>query len=320
MKSSVRKEIQSVVFGTKAHKDTFAVPELMGILQRELEHHSGKKKAKEELILQFVEWTVEAMSASPIYSETLVRQLYQSVLQLAARLGIEREGLLEDLLFQSIRRPAETDVGKRKKQKDARARILRAALEEFSEKGFYHCTIDSIALRAGIAKGTVYRYFKTKTDLYNALKEDTINEFVELAKKEVSADADILRILENVVRIYLEFFERNSAFFKVIIQEQKDFGREFSEKFISELIVAFPGLKRACWKASRRGQLKQMNYYTVFFGIVGFLNGVIQKWLHDGCRGSLLDEVDTVKEVLFFGLASPPDEEIEASDTLKVIS
>jgi hypothetical protein len=129
----------------------------------------------------------------------------------------------------------------------------------------------------------------------------------------------VLKIIESVIKNYLSFFEKNSAFFKVIIQEQKDFGREFSEKFIHELILALPGLKRRCWKASRNGHLKQMNYFTVFFGIIGFLNGVIQKWLHEGAEGSLLNEIETVKEVLFYGFVVPP---IQASkfNTLKVIS
>jgi hypothetical protein len=62
-----------------------------------------------------------------------------------------------------------------------------------------------------------------------------------------------------------------------------------------------------------------MNYFTVFFGIVGFLNGVIQKWLHDGGHGSLIAEADTVKEVLFYGFAAPPDR-IRETNPLKVIS
>ena len=137
--------------------------------------------------------------------------------------------------------------------------------------------------------------------------------------REVTKDAGVLQILESVIKTYLGFFEKNSAFFKVIVQEQKDFGREFSEKFINVLILAFPGLKRACWKASRDGHLKQMNYFTVFFGMVGFLNGVIQKWLHDGGEGSLMAEVETVKEVLFYGFAVPPDQ-AEQTNPLKVIS
>ena len=62
-----------------------------------------------------------------------------------------------------------------------------------------------------------------------------------------------------------------------------------------------------------------MNYFTVFYGIIGFLNGVIQKWLHEGAEGSLIGEIDTVKEVLFYGFVVGPIEK-QKTTTLKVIS
>ena len=312
-------EILAVIARTKVHKDTFAIPGLIRILQSELEKHLGDEAALEDTVVVFVERVTEALASSPIYSDPLVRELYRSVLDVAQTAGVSRENLLEDLLFQSLRRPSDQEPPRRRKQKDARDRILQSALDEFSEKGFHATTIDSIAERAGMAKGTVYRYFKTKESLFNALKEDTIGEFVELARQDLSRENDVLRIIESVIRMYLSFFEKNSAFFKVIVQEHKDFGREFSEKFINELILALPGLKRRCWKASRTGRLKQMNYFTVFFGIIGFLNGIIQKWLHDGAEGSLLNEIDTVKEVLFYGFVDRSEVPARNSN-LKVIS
>lgn len=318
MKPSFHKKVLAVVAKTKAHRDTFAVPELIGILEAELDRETDDS-LKEQTLLLFVEKATEALWDSPIYSAPLLTELYRNVLNVADARRIPRERLLEELLFRSLRRPTDRERGKRKKQKDARAGILAAALEEFSEKGYHASTIDSIAERAGIAKGTVYRYFKTKEALFHALKEDTITEFVELARKDLSEQDDVLRIIESVIKMYLSFFEQNSAFFKVIIQEQQDFGREFSEKFIHELILALPGLKRRCWKASRSGYLKQMNYFTVFYGIIGFLNGVIQKWLHDGAERSLIEEIDTVKEVLFYGFVARPGE-AEQTNPLKVIS
>ncbi len=319
MKSDLEKNIRDVIAKTKVHKDTFAVPELVRILRAELAKEDDSDLTHEETVLLFVEKATQALAASPIYSDPLVREFYRSVLDVADHAGIPRQNILEDLLFQTLRRPADGEGPKRKKQRDARSRILQSALDEFSDKGYHASTIDSIAERAGIAKGTVYRYFNTKEGLFNALKEDTISEFVEHARHDLSQEEDVLKIIESVIKNYLSFFEKNSAFFKVIIQEQKDFGREFSEKFINELILALPGLKRRCWKASRNGHLKQMNYFTVFFGIIGFLNGVIQKWLHEGAEGSLLNEIETVKEVLFYGFVVPP---IQASkvNTLKVIS
>jgi AcrR family transcriptional regulator len=318
MDKRIRKTLKDIVAHTEPHKDAFVVPQFMALLERELQEPAHRGKAK-NIASMFADEAAAVLSESPLYSGPLIRELFRSVLSCAENFGAARADLVEDLLFVSLRRFPEPERQKRGKQENARARVLQAALAEFSEKGFHISTIDSIAERAGIAKGTVYRHFKTKEDLFNALKEETIAEFVQLAREEVNANDDILAVLDRVITMYLEFFEKNSALFKIVTQEQKDFGREFSEKFINELITAFPGLKRTCWKASMQGRIKQMNYFTVFFGIVGFLNGVIQKWLHEGAQGSLIGEAATVKEILFYGLAVSEDRH-DATPPLQVIS
>lgn len=50
-----------------------------------------------------------------------------------------------------------------------RQAILKAALSVFAEHGFAAARLDDVAARAGVAKGTLYLYFKDKVDLFEAL-------------------------------------------------------------------------------------------------------------------------------------------------------
>jgi AcrR family transcriptional regulator len=52
---------------------------------------------------------------------------------------------------------------------DKRDRLLTAALELFETRGFDGVAVPEIAARAGVATGTIYRYFATKEALVNAL-------------------------------------------------------------------------------------------------------------------------------------------------------
>lgn len=52
---------------------------------------------------------------------------------------------------------------------DPRGRILEAALDLFEENGFDATAVPEIAKRAGVATGSIYRYFESKDDLVNAL-------------------------------------------------------------------------------------------------------------------------------------------------------
>jgi AcrR family transcriptional regulator len=57
-----------------------------------------------------------------------------------------------------------------RRRKDARpAELLDAALDVFFEKGFAAARLEDIAARAGVSKGTVYLYFNSKDDVFDAL-------------------------------------------------------------------------------------------------------------------------------------------------------
>lgn len=60
----------------------------------------------------------------------------------------------------------------RKKETNIKEKITKHALKIFAQKGYFRTTVDDIAHATGVAKGTVYLYFKDKQDLYIA----TINE------------------------------------------------------------------------------------------------------------------------------------------------
>jgi TetR/AcrR family transcriptional regulator, repressor of fatR-cypB operon len=64
---------------------------------------------------------------------------------------------------------------------DKRTRLLEAALDLFESRGFDGVAVPEIAARAGVATGTVYRYFPSKEALVNALYrhwKETYNRFV----------------------------------------------------------------------------------------------------------------------------------------------
>lgn len=72
----------------------------------------------------------------------------------------------------------QTGLRERKKN-ETRARIQRAALELFHEKGYEATTVEEIAARADVGKGTFFNYFPRKDALLEALAVDTIEELLD---------------------------------------------------------------------------------------------------------------------------------------------
>jgi AcrR family transcriptional regulator len=63
--------------------------------------------------------------------------------------------------------------------------IMEAALEEFAVKGYAETRLDDVATRAGISKGLVYVYFKTKEELFKAVIRSIIIPRVDALIREV---------------------------------------------------------------------------------------------------------------------------------------
>ena len=62
------------------------------------------------------------------------------------------------------------------KKIQTRNKLVEAAKVEFSNSGFYGCSVDTIAETAGFSKGAFYSHFKTKEDIFLVLLEDHMSE------------------------------------------------------------------------------------------------------------------------------------------------
>jgi len=98
---------------------------------------------------------------------------------------------------------------RREREKVARrAAILDAARHVFFSKGLPAATVDEIAQRAELSKGTLYLYFRTKEEIYISLLHDGIDVLVEYFRKALSArsaaDTQIRRLKDAYYRFYVE--------------------------------------------------------------------------------------------------------------------
>jgi AcrR family transcriptional regulator len=98
---------------------------------------------------------------------------------------------------------------RKEREKTARREaILESAKAVFADKGLLESTIDEVAERAEVAKGTIYLYFKTKEDMYAGLVEQGLvllaQRFTDAIDFSRPADENLRRISETYYRFYRE--------------------------------------------------------------------------------------------------------------------
>ncbi len=115
----------------------------------------------------------------------------------------------------------------RQRRKEARpSEITAAALELFVEKGFARTRLDDVASRAGVSKGTLYRYFDCKEALFKAVIQEGIvpvwEDGAELIDGFMGSAGELLRIL---VEAWWPRFgnTRLAGLLKLMISEARSF-------------------------------------------------------------------------------------------------
>jgi AcrR family transcriptional regulator len=94
-------------------------------------------------------------------------------------------------------------VSRREREKlQRRQTILDAAKELFLEKGYFMTTMEAIAEKAELAKGTIYLYFSNKDELYISVTEEGFYILEENLVKISSEDIDAV---EKIKKIYYAF-------------------------------------------------------------------------------------------------------------------
>lgn len=150
--------------------------------------------------------------------------------------------------------------------------IIKIAANLFSQKSFHDVTMDEIAEKVGVAKGTIYLYFSSKDNLLFEILEHTFGSIEALLEKEVNTASLAPEKLKNVLAIIIKFYRGNIDVLKILsrdethlIQEHHDLTEKWRLRRIElyEKIIE-KGIKEGSFK-TRNTELAAL----ILYGAVG---------------------------------------------------
>jgi AcrR family transcriptional regulator len=161
---------------------------------------------------------------------------------------------------QAARAPAVPASASRKvRSSERRGAILSAALDEFSSRGFEAARLDDVARRAGVAKGTIYLYFRDKESLFQELIRSMLTPLVGTIEALGEADVPLPVLADRIVELFVrEVYEtRRKDVIRLMISEGRRFPKlaEFYyREVLSRIIAAVRSLLR---RAAARGEIPE---------------------------------------------------------------
>jgi AcrR family transcriptional regulator len=94
--------------------------------------------------------------------------------------------------------------------RDTKERLLKAALDVFSEQGYLAASVEEIAARAGMTKGAVYYWFKDKEDLAADLQRTLWTTIAIEAQRDLDPAASTAENIKSSFRAYLRALKEHA--------------------------------------------------------------------------------------------------------------
>jgi len=178
---------------------------------------------------------------------------------------------------------------------DKRQRILQAAVQTFSEKGYAKATIAEIARQAGVADGTVYEYFENKEDVLLSIAEERFREHVEQLEQTFSGNnlpKKLWLFMQTHFQQYLD-----DPNFTVVFLTMLQFNRRFyqSRAYKSQYNYVVE-LEKLIQELINEGNAQNINIKVFRNMFLGAFSHMALRWFVIG-HGRNFDKMAEIKEV-----------------------
>lgn len=149
--------------------------------------------------------------------------------------------------------------------------IFQSAIKIFSTNGYDGATMDEISANAGVAKGTVYYYFKSKDEVFKYIITEGVNLLRQQIESVCTGKGDYAYKLRELTKDQLKLVYENRDLFKVIMSQA--WGGKIRHLELRELLKGYmEDIENFLIKAMENGIIKkcESSFLTyMYFGTLG---------------------------------------------------
>lgn len=183
--------------------------------------------------------------------------------------------------------------------------ILGAARKVFAKRGFEQATVDDIAAAAGVAKGTLYLYFRSKREIYlEAMRRDVL-----ALHEETNCRMAACNTIEGKIRAFIatrvKYLEENRDFFKIYHSEFANFfvplahaPNGFRELYLRQAKV----LESVLEQAVREGAIRRVCPQSTAMRIYDITRGLIAQRLLGWSKAGVEEDTESLFDLLWRGI------------------
>ena len=192
---------------------------------------------------------------------------------------------------------------------EKRRAILAASCKTFADKGFRNADVEVIAREAGVGKGTVYRYFGNKEELFLATADDGMRRLKDHCLGILAGVDDPLEAVYKGARAYAQFFQEHPELVEILIIERAEFRGSIPDTHMTYREEGRGIPDEIIARAIRQGVFRDVDVRSATDTITNLLYGTVVCACLSGSSASICQLADEAVDIFLHGvLATTPSD------------
>jgi len=193
-------------------------------------------------------------------------------------------------------------IVKSERTEKKRRAILDTALTIFAREGYAETDVQVIADLAGVGKGTIYRYFGNKQQLFLATARHSQEMLGDFIREQVVADDATINVLRGIATAYARYFELHPEAVEIMIQERATFRNQVFPTHLMYRAENRAEFETFLQEAVNRGDLNLIPVTDLSEAFVDLLYGTVVNGCLEGSKGNLLERMERRMNIFFDGV------------------
>jgi len=185
-----------------------------------------------------------------------------------------------------------------------RCRAIReAAMRVVSRKGLAKATVDDIAREAGVAKGTLYLYFRSRDEILERTIGATVDDLLDRLRRAAEGTGPFAETLERLLTAQFAFFDEHRDFFRLYFASG-EYSEDRRLRQSRRYRLHIDQLAALIRRGRRRGELKSPDPERAAIAIAGAARDLILRRIHEKLPPSPEADARFLRGVLVSGLSA----------------
>ncbi len=185
--------------------------------------------------------------------------------------------------------------------------ILRTATELFAEHGFSDAITQALADRLQLGKGTIYRHFPSKRDLFLAAADRVMRKMQEQILASIAGVEDGLEQVSRGIMAFLSFFAEHPEYVELLIQERAQFKDRKRPTYFEHREVNVVRWRKLYARLIAEGRVRDLPVERITNVVGNLIYGTMFTNYFIGQAKPVKEQAEEILDIVFRGILTEPE-------------